>query len=76
LASSLTKKQPASFLLGLVLNFLFWQGTNELGFDLIDFSVHYHSMSKGLISFGDLLFFGGFIGITIGGTQIRLRQLI
>ena len=75
-ASSLTKKQPAAFLLGLVFNFLFWQGANELGMDIIDFSIHYQSMSRGLISFGDLLFFGGFIGVAIGVTQIRLRQLI
>jgi len=76
LASSLTKKQPAAFLLGLVFNFLFWQGANELGIDIIDFSIHYQSMSRGLISFGDLLFFGGFTGVVIGVTQIRLRQLI
>lgn len=76
LASCLTKKQPAAFLLGLVLNFLFWQGANEVGIDMVDFSIHYHSMSRGLISFSDLLFFGGFIGLVIGVTQIRLRQLI
>lgn len=75
-ASSLTKKQPAAFLLGLVFNFLFWQGATELGVEMLDLSTHYHRMSMGLISFEDIVFYGGFIAALIGITQIRLRQLI
>lgn len=75
-SSSLSKKQPAAFLLGLVFNFLFWQGAIEIGIEWIDFSSHYNRMSMGLISFGDLFFFGGFISAVIGITQIRLSKLI
>jgi ABC-2 type transport system permease protein len=76
LASSLTKKQPVAFLIGLVFNFFFWQGANEMGVEWIDFSSHYKRMSMGLISFGDLGFYMGFITVVIGITQIRLRRLI
>lgn len=76
LASSLTKRQPAAFLLGLVFNFLFWQGANELGVEMLDLSAHYHRMSMGLVSYEDVVFYGGFIAVVIGITQIRLRRLI
>lgn len=76
LASSLSKKQPVAFLLGLFLNFLFWKGSQELGFEFIDLSYHYDRMSMGLISLEDLVFYGGFIAVVIGITQIRLRKII
>jgi ABC-2 type transport system permease protein len=76
LASSLTKKQPVAFLLGLVFNFLFWQGANEIGLEFIDFSAHYNRMSMGLIDLGDLLFFVGFITVVIGVSHVRLKKLI
>lgn len=76
LASSLTKKQPVAFLVGLVFNFLFWQGAKEIGLEWIDLSFHYNRMSMGLISTGDLVFYGGFLAVVFGITHIRLHKFI
>ncbi len=76
LASSVTKRQPVAFLVGLVLNFLFWQGAKEIGLDWMDLSFHYNRMSMGLISTEDLVFYSGFLAVIIGITQIRLRKFI
>jgi ABC-2 type transport system permease protein len=76
LASSLTKKQPLAFILGLVLNFVFWQGARELGIDSLDLYSHYNRMSMGLLSFSDLIFFLGFFLLLIGSIRIRLRLII
>lgn len=76
LASSLTKKQPVAFILGLVLNFIFWQGARELGIDSLDLYSHYNRMSMGLLSFSDLIFFLGFFLLLIASIRIRLRLII
>lgn len=76
LASSLSKKQPVTFILGLVLNFIFWKGAQELGIDGLDISSHYFRMSMGVLSFSDLLFFTGFITLLLGLIRVRLRLLI
>jgi ABC-2 type transport system permease protein len=76
LASSVSKKQPVAFLVGLVLNFLFWQGAKEIGLEWMDLSFHYNRMSMGLIRTEDLVFYGGFLAIVIGITQIRLYKFI
>ena len=76
LASSLSKKQPVAFILGLVLNFIFWKGAQELGLDGLDLSSHYFRMSMGVLSFSDLLFFTGFITLLLGLIRVRLRLLI
>lgn len=76
LASSVTKRQPVAFLVGLVLNFLFWQGAKEIGLECMDLSFHYNRMSMGLISTEDLVFYSGFLAVIIGITQIRLRKFI
>jgi ABC-2 type transport system permease protein len=76
LASSVSKKQPVAFLVGLVFNFLFWQGAKEIGVEWMDLSYHYSRMSMGLISTEDLVFYGGFLAVVIGITQIRLRNFI
>lgn len=76
LASSVTKRQPVAFLVGLVLNFLFWQGAKEIGLEWMDLSFHYNRMSMGLISTEDLVFYSGFLAVIIGITQIRLRKFI
>jgi ABC-2 type transport system permease protein len=76
LASSLTKKQPVAFILGLVLNFVFWQGARELGIDSLDLYSHYNRMSMGLLSFGDLVFFLGFFLLLMASIRIRLRLII
>jgi ABC-2 type transport system permease protein len=76
LASSLTKKQPVAFILGLALNFAMWQGSKELGLDVINLSSHYDRMSMGVVHFGDLLYFLGFIVVVWGITRLRLRILI
>jgi ABC-2 type transport system permease protein len=76
LASSVSKKQPVAFILGLVLNFIFWKGAQELGLDGLDLSSHYFRMSMGVLSFSDLLFFTGFITLLLGLIRVRLRLLI
>lgn len=75
-ASSLSKKQPVAFILGLVLNFIFWKGAQELGINTLDLSSHYFRMSMGVLSFSDLLFFMGFITLFLGAICLRLRFLI
>jgi ABC-2 type transport system permease protein len=76
LASSLSKKQPLAFIIGLVLNFIFWQGTKEIGIDVLDLSAHYSRMSMGVLSFSDLSFFFGFLLVLGGLIRIRLGRLI
>ena len=76
LASSLTKKQPVAFILGLVLNFVFWQGARELGIDSLDLYSHYNRMSMGLLSFSDLIFFFGFFLMLWASIRFRLRLII
>jgi ABC-2 type transport system permease protein len=76
LASSLTKKQPVAFILGLALNFAMWQGARELGLEAVDLSSHYDRMSMGVVHFGDLLFLVGFIFVFLGITRLRLHFLI
>jgi len=75
-ASSLSKKQPVAFIVGLILNFVFWQGAKEVGLDFMDLSAHYNRMSMGVLSFSDLLFFVGFIILLLGAIRLRLRFLI
>jgi ABC-2 type transport system permease protein len=76
LASSFTKKQPVAFILGLVLNFVMWQGAKELGLETINLYSHYDRMSMGVVNFGDLLYFGGFFLAVWGITRWRLRFVI
>jgi ABC-2 type transport system permease protein len=76
LASSLSKKQPLAFIIGLVLNFIFWQGTKEIGIEVLDLSAHYSRMSMGVLSFSDLSFFFGFLLVLGGLIRIRLGRLI
>jgi ABC-2 type transport system permease protein len=76
LASSVTKKQPVAFILGLALNFAMWQGSKELGLEAVNLSSHYDRMSMGVVNFGDLLYFSGFIVAVWGITRWRLHFLI
>jgi len=76
LASSLTKKQPVAFILGLALNFIMWQGLMELGLEALSLSSHYGRMSMGVLNFADLLYLFGFVLLVLGITRLRLRFLI
>ena len=76
LGSSLTKKQPVAFLWGLVLNFVFWQGLKELGWDMIDLSSPYNRLSMGVLQFTDLFFFSGFLLVLWGVIRIRMSRII
>lgn len=75
-ASSLSKKQSVAFLLGLVLNFICWQGALELGFDVIDLSSPFHRMSVGVVNSSDVVFISGFLIILWGVIRIRLSRII
>ncbi|MFM6914329.1 MAG: ABC transporter permease subunit, partial [Aquirufa sp.] len=50
-ASSVSKKQPLSFIIALVLNFVCWQGAKEVGLVSLDLSSHFQRMSMGVLSF-------------------------
>jgi ABC-2 type transport system permease protein len=76
LASSLSRRQPVAFLLGLVFNYIFWQGCGLISLDFFDFQSHYTSVSKGLVQVSDLFFFFGFGLFCIGCSQWRIKQLI
>lgn len=76
LASSLSKKQPVAFILGLGMNFVCWQGAKEVGLDYLDLSSHYDRMSMGVLGFEDLLYFAGFNILLLGLIRLRLRFLI
>ncbi len=76
LASSLSNKQPVAFILGLGMNFVYWQGAKEIGLDYLDLSSHYDRMSIGVVGFDDLLFFLGFSLLLLGLIRLRLRFLI
>lgn len=76
LGSSLTKKQPVAFLLGLVLNFVFWKGLNELGWEFFDLFASYNRLSMGVLQFTDLLFFVGFLLIVWGTIRLRISKII
>jgi ABC-2 type transport system permease protein len=76
LASSLSKKQPVAFILGLGMNFVCWQGAKEVGLDYLDLSSHYDRMSIGVLGFEDLLYFAGFNILLLGLIRLRLRFLI
>ena len=76
LASCLSKKQPVAFLIGLVLNFIFWQGALEVGFDFIDMSSPFHRMSVGVVNSSDVIFFSGFLILIWGIIRIRLSRII
>ncbi len=75
-ASSLSKKQPVAFIIGLGMNFVCWQGAKEVRLDFIDLSSHYNRMSMGVLRFSDLLFFVGFITLLVCVIRLRLRFLI
>lgn len=75
-ASSLSKKQPVAFILGLAMNFFVWQGAKEVDVDFMDLSSHYNRMSMGVVSMNDLLFFLGFFLLLLGVIRLRLRVLI
>ncbi|RXK52137.1 ABC transporter permease [Aquirufa rosea] len=84
LASSLTNKQTLAFVLGVVFNFIFWQGPQELALipvfatwdiDLFSLNFHYRNISKGVLGIADIAFFVGFNLIAIGllGYQLKLK---
>lgn len=75
-ASSLSKKQPVAFIIGLGLNFVCWQGAKEVGLESFDLSSHYNRMSMGVLSFSALFYFLGFITLMLGVIRLRLRFLI
>lgn len=75
-ASSLSKKQPVAFIIGLGLNFVCWQGAKEVGLESFDLSSHYNRMSMGVLSFSDLFYLLGFITLMLGVIRLRLRFLI
>ncbi|MHA8050024.1 hypothetical protein V7S79_02805 [Aquirufa sp. ROCK-SH2] len=80
LASVVSNKQPLAFILGVFMNFLFFQIPEELksfsGFDAEFFSLksHFLNLSKGLIDFSDIFFFGGFSLVIYSLILFRLKS--
>jgi ABC-2 type transport system permease protein len=81
LASSLTNKQTLAFVLGLVFNFICWQGPQELasflGLDWQFNSLYYYyqNMSRGVLPLNGLVYFFGFNGLVLGLIWLRLRRV-
>jgi ABC-2 type transport system permease protein len=79
LASSLANKQALSFVLGVFLNFLFWQGPQEISkifnFDFTFQSLNYHfqNISRGVLDFSSIGFYLGLILIIIGIIIMRFH---
>ena len=74
LASALVEKQALAFVLGLVFNFLVWQGMQEIP-ALVEYAVlnQYQQIAKGLITFSGLVYFLGLGFMCIGLIDLRLR---
>jgi ABC-2 type transport system permease protein len=72
LASVLVSKQSLAFVIGLVFNFICWQGMQEIpALETWSVYAHYQQMSKGVIDGSSVLYFLGF-GFVLSGL-IRLR---
>jgi ABC-2 type transport system permease protein len=83
LGSSLSKKQPLAFLLGVLFNFVFWQIPEELKdipfFDFLNLEVnslkfHYTNMSKGVLDLKDLVFFVGFGLVIYAIIHVQIKR--
>ncbi len=81
LASSLTHKQALAFVMGVVFNFILWQGPQELssflGLDWQFNSLHYYyqNMSRGVLPLNAMVYFAGFNGFVLGLIWIRLKRI-
>jgi ABC-2 type transport system permease protein len=79
LASSMANKQALSFVLGVFLNFVFWQGPQEISkifnFDFTFQSLNYHfqNISRGVLDFSSVGFYLGLILMIIGLIILRFR---
>jgi ABC-2 type transport system permease protein len=83
LASSFTYRQPLAFLLGVFLNFFFWQIPDELknlvyfdffNFDINSLQFHFLHMSKGVLDLKDLSFFFGFGAMVFSLLYLRVQR--
>jgi len=79
LASSLAKKQALSFVLGVFLNFVFWQGPQEISkifnfdFTFQSLSYHFQNISRGVLDFSSIGFYLGIILMVIGIIVLRFH---
>lgn len=81
LASSLTHKQSLAFVMGVVFNFICWQGPKELasflGLDWQFNSLYYYyqNMSRGVLPLSAFAYFFGFNSFVLGLIWIRLKRI-
>jgi ABC-2 type transport system permease protein len=79
LASSLANKQALSFVLGVFLNFVFWQGPQEISkifnfdFTFQSLSYHFQNISRGVLDFSSIGFYLGLILMIIGLIILRFH---
>jgi len=79
LASSLANKQALSFVLGVFLNFIFWQGPQEISkifdfdFTFQSLSYHFQNISRGVLDLSSVGFYLGLILMIIGFIILRFR---
>ena len=72
-------KQALSFVLGVFLNFVFWQGPQEIGkifnYDLTFQSLNYHfqNISRGVLDFSSVGFYLGLSLILVGLIILRFQ---
>ncbi len=73
LASVLVSKQSLAFVLGLIFNFVCWQGMQEVtALETWSVYTHYQQMSKGVIDGSSVLYFLGLCLVLIGLIRLRL----
>jgi ABC-2 type transport system permease protein len=79
LASSIANKQALAFVLGVFLNFVLWQGPQEIAkifnFDLTfqSLSYHFQNIGRGVLDFSSISFFLGLILMIIGLIHLRFQ---
>lgn len=83
-ASSLTSQQVVAFVLGVFLCFVLYFGfsaladmqTGEFGYwvEELSLSYHYISLSRGVVSSGDVFFMLGMIWLFLGGSVLVLKN--
>jgi ABC-2 type transport system permease protein len=81
LASALTAKQALAFVLGVVFNFICWQGPQEmssfLGLDwqFNSLAYYFQTMSRGVLPLGGIAYFLGFNGLVLAIIWLRLIRV-
>jgi ABC-2 type transport system permease protein len=81
LASALTSKQALAFVLGVVFNFICWQGPQEissfwgLDWQFNSLAYYFQTMSRGVLPLSGIAYFLGFNGLVLAIIWLRLKRV-